>query len=214
MQIKKMDIKRVNSGLYQANAWIVSNAISRDAILIDCGEEGELLIQFLNRENLKPVVLLATHIHPDHIGAAELIRKHFQIPFMVHSAEKKILTSVKLSAPFLGFNNFRLSKVDWFIEADQVLHYADYRIQILHTPGHTPGSVCYLINHVLFSGDTLFQTSVGRVDLPGGSWEQLQQSLRQLMKLPAETAIYPGHGAISSIKAECKQNPFIKNLCT
>ncbi|HCK98572.1 MAG TPA: MBL fold metallo-hydrolase, partial [Candidatus Marinimicrobia bacterium] len=126
--------------------------------------------------------------------------------------ELDIFNSAKNIAQYLGIQNFQLPEVTMLLSDGQVLEVNSMHLQVLHTPGHTPGSVCYITDKHLFAGDTLFRGSVGRIDLPGGSLNQLNESLLRLSQLDPDIIVYPGHGETTSITEELKSNPFLKDL--
>ncbi len=207
-----MIVKSITTGSFYENVWIVGDEVSRDAIIIDPGDEVNLIINKIEEFELVPITILATHAHPDHIGAAAEIQKRYNIPFAIHTEEKSILDSFIPIAQMLGFGNIELPEISYYFVDGQILEESNFRVKVIHTPGHTPGSVCFLMGKYLFAGDTIFNGSVGRVDIPGGSWNELEKSLRKISELPEDTVLYPGHGQSTTLKEELSSNPYLKNL--
>jgi len=207
-----MIVESITTGSFYENVWIVGDEISRDAIVIDPGDEANLIISKIEELELVPIIILATHAHPDHIGAAAEIQRRYSIPFAIHSEEKSILDSFLPMAQLLGFGNIELPKISYYFADGQILEENDFKIKVIHTPGHTPGSVCFLMGEYLFAGDTIFSGSVGRVDIPGGSWNELEKSLKKISKLSEETILHPGHGQSTTLRKELDSNPYLKNL--
>jgi len=207
-----MIVKSITTESFCENVWIVGDEVSRDAIIIDPGDEVNLIINKIEEFELIPIIILATHAHPDHIGAAAEIQKRYNIPFAIHAEEKSILDSFLPIAQLLGFGNIELPKISYYFVDGQILEENNFKIKVIHTPGHTPGSVCFLIGKYLFAGDTIFSGYVGRVDIPGGSWNELEKSLKKISELPEDTVLYTGHGQSTTLKEELSNNPFLKNL--
>jgi len=207
-----MIIESIVTGSFMENAWILGNEESKHAIIFDPGDNVSNIIGKMNELDLTPVFILNTHTHPDHLGAAAELQKRFDLPFAIHEDELPTFNSAKNTAQFLGLLNFQLPEVTTFLSDGQVLEINNLHLQVLHTPGHSPGSICFMTGKHLFSGDTLFQGSVGRTDLPGGSMKQLSDSLKRLSQLPEDTRVYPGHGEITSIKQELETNPYLKEV--
>ena len=206
-----MIIESIVTGSFMENTWILGDEESKHAIIFDPGDNVSNIIGKMDELDLTPVFILNTHAHPDHLGAAAELQKRFDLPFAIHEDELPTFNSAKDTAQFLGLLNFQLPEITTFLSDGQVLEINNLHLQVLHTPGHTPGSICFLTGKHFFSGDTLFQGSVGRTDLPGGSMKQLGNSLKRLSQLPEDTRVYPGHGEITSIKNEIETNPYLKN---
>ena len=207
-----MIIESVETGSSAENTWILGDTKTNHAIIFDPGDNPSTIVRKLEELNLLPVFILNTHAHPDHLGAAAELQKRFDLPFAIHEKELDIFNSAKQMAQFIGLMNLQLPDITTFFHDGQVLEINSHHLQVLHTPGHTPGSVCFLNGKHLFSGDTLFKNSVGRTDFPGGSFKQLNESLVRLKQLPEDTKVYPGHGKATTIGAEINSNPFLKDL--
>ena len=215
-----MQIKTLVTGPFQTNTYLVWSGEQEKTILIDPGEEADRLIQEIEGQNLQLGLILATHAHLDHVGAAEELRRWSGVPFCLPSGEKEVLGWLPESCLLFGVAEYAQPQVDLWLGPDlsslrEVFaqdQLGDLDVVVHASPGHSPGGVCYQIGEHWFVGDTLFQGSVGRVDLPGGDWQTLQGSLRALLELPDDTPVYPGHGPQTTIGSERKSNPFLKEI--
>lgn len=203
--------QHVTTGFFE-NTWIVGNESTREAIIIDPGDDSNIIIHKIEKLKLTPRIILATHSHPDHIGAVNDLQNRYNIPFGIHEFDKSDLENISQMAQLLGIDRIKVPKVSITLAGGQIINICGFRVEIIHTPGHTPGSVCFSINGVLFVGDTIFKNSIGRTDLPGGSFKQLKDSLLKISKLPKETTLYPGHGEVTTIEKELNNNPFLKDI--
>jgi glyoxylase-like metal-dependent hydrolase (beta-lactamase superfamily II) len=196
-------------GLLQGNCYLVRCSASGDGVVIDPGDEAEAIARELRALNLHPEAILLTHGHIDHANAACDLRKTFRSRVVCHKLDAGMVRARDEEA-FLGITH-RPCIVDQEVSDGDVLKVGGKQFKVLHTPGHTPGSVCYVMDNVLFSGDTLFQGSIGRVDLPGGSEEDMRSSLTdRLRKLDDGMVVYPGHGPSTTIGEEKRFNPFLQ----
>ena len=208
-----MKIKCIINGLWKENCYIISK--NNGGVIIDPGGNEEQIHEYLIKNKIKVHSVINTHAHYDHIGAVSYLLDEYKCIFYVHSQDAKLLKSANLYRTlFGGKKNIKIPKVDLFLdEARNPLVFNELSIGILSTPGHTDGSVCFLIGDNLFTGDTLLKGKVGRVDLPGGNKEKLKSSLLMISGLPIELTIYPGHGEPSSLAEELSSNfPFIKSI--
>lgn len=203
-------------GFIQTNCYIVSNA-EKQCLIFDPGGEGEKLINELRRLKLKPLAILLTHAHFDHIGAVDEVRDAYSIPVYIHTAEKKWLLdpSKNGSAKYAEIPSISGKEADNILNKESELQIGNFKFQLLHTPGHSPGSLTFYFEEDGFAvvGDTLFQNSIGRTDLPGGNEAQLMNAIHtKLLTLPETTIIYPGHGPASTIEDEMERNPFLNGF--
>lgn len=203
-------------GFIQTNCYIVSNT-EKQCLIFDPGGEGEKLINELRRLKLKPLAILLTHAHFDHIGAVEEVRDAYSIPVYIHTAEKKWLLdpSKNGSAKYAEIPSISGKEADNILNKESELQIGNFKFQLLHTPGHSPGSLTFYFEEDGFAvvGDTLFQNSIGRTDLPGGNEAQLMNAIHtKLLSLPETTIIYPGHGPASTIEDEMERNPFLNGF--
>ena len=210
MDEKKMKIITKVLGSVSTNCYFIVNVATLDTIIIDPADSPATIESVILENGLKPQAILLTHGHFDHILAANYIKEKFNIPVIAGDKEKNIIenSSLNLSSSFGA--NVEL-KADEYVEDGKILDIAGFSIKVIHTPGHTEGSVCYYFSEedVLISGDTLFRESVGRSDFPTGSSSQIIRSVKEkLLILPEKTIVYPGHGDSTTIEYEKKYNPY------
>lgn len=200
-------IKQIPNGKLKENCYIVSND-SKNAIIIDPGCDEKSIVNFIKDNNLIAIAIINTHAHYDHIGAISRLKNEFSIPFFLHSKDDRLLKSANLYAKlFEGIGLIKIPDVDYYFDHIDIQdHLMDFSLTVLYTPGHTWGSVCFHIEDCLFTGDTLLNGKIGRVDLPGGDGPSLNKSLTIISKLPHQTKIYPGHGNPSTIGHELIHN--------
>lgn len=197
-------------GALGTNCHLFWDAVGREAAIIDPGDESGRILDAVNRLRLKPEVIINTHGHGDHIGANGAVRTATGARLLIHAEDCRLLAdaSANLSS---SFGPPLISPpADGLLTDGQQLNIGRLRMQVLSTPGHTPGSVCLFGEGLLFSGDTLFAGSVGRTDFPGGDPRRLEASLRRLRSLPAGTRVYPGHGPSTDLEREFASNPFFQ----
>jgi len=195
---------------------VISNK-EKQCLIIDPGEQGATLIKEIRRLQLKPLAILLTHAHFDHIGAVDVVREAFKISVYIHKAEKTWLadSSKNGSARFREFPLVECKPADVLIEKEGQLEIGPFSCFMFYTPGHSPGSITYWFEEDGFAvvGDTLFQGSVGRTDLPHGNNKELMQSIHnKLLTLPEHTVCYPGHGNPTTPQEEMNQNPFLNGF--
>ncbi|MBO8129123.1 MAG: MBL fold metallo-hydrolase [Peptococcaceae bacterium] len=197
-------------GALQANCYIIGCDKTKQAFIIDPGDEPEKILAAVRSLGVTVAGILLTHGHADHIGAASAVKKSLNCPVYIHPEDSAMLTDSKLNlSSFLGRDTV-LEAPDHTLTDGQGLHAGEMELTVAHTPGHTAGGVCFIANGVIFSGDTLFAGSIGRTDLPGGEMETLIASIKnKLLVLPDETRVYPGHGPLTTIGEEKRNNPFL-----
>ena len=197
-------------GMVGTNCYICMHAESKEAFIVDPADNAAAIIRMVSDMGAKPCAVLLTHGHFDHIGAADELRKMYEIPVYAHEAEEALLSSPTLNLSG-SWASAIILKADHLLKDGDKLQIAGFTVKVLHTPGHTEGSCCYVLENeeLLFSGDTLFHGSVGRTDFPTGSMGMLHNSIhRKLFVLPAETTVYPGHGEATYIAYEKRYNPY------
>lgn len=207
-----MKIKLLLLGDMPTNGYVVSNTGTGECFIVDPAFDAEKIIEYIDKEGLHPVAILLTHGHYDHITALGAVKEKYDIPVWCGRQEEALLKNPKINLSN-GFGHRAVTVVpDRLLDAGHV-NVAGFDVEVIETPGHTAGGVCYYIasEKVLFSGDTLFRGTIGRTDLPTGNYEELLDSLNhKLMVLEDETTVYPGHGFRSSIAMEKKQNPYVE----
>ncbi|MCS6783735.1 MAG: MBL fold metallo-hydrolase [Candidatus Caldarchaeum sp.] len=198
-------------GFLRSNSYVVYDEASREAVLIDAGDDAWLMLESIHDNRLKLQAIYATHCHFDHVLAVDDLKQAVRVPFYIHRDDLEVLAMGKeMTRRFLGIDVPDPPAPDGFVEEGQTIQIGSSTLKVIHTPGHSPGSVCYYGEGVLFSGDTLFQGSVGRTDAPGGNAEQLVKSIvEKLFKLPDDVKVYPGHGPETTIGWERRHNPFV-----
>jgi glyoxylase-like metal-dependent hydrolase (beta-lactamase superfamily II) len=203
-------------GPVQENCFIVRHKDAPSALIVDPGDEAEKLLSALEHLGIETVeAILITHTHFDHIGAVAPVAEATKAPVYCPELETKVLANIMDYVPWPGFGPFESYEADQTVTGGDTLELAGLGIEVIFTPGHSPGHVTYAIaeEEALFSGDVLFQGSVGRVDLPGGDWPTLLASIETLVSTyPAETTVYPGHMGITTLGRERATNPFLREL--
>ena len=202
-------------GPVQENCFLFHRDGSDRALIVDPGEEAPKLLGAIEGLGLTLDAILLTHTHFDHVGAVAPVARATGAEVWVPEIEKFVLADINSFVPFAGFGPFEDWEAEHTVAGGDRLELAGFEIDVMFTPGHSPGHVAYSIpdEGVVFSGDVLFKGSVGRTDLPGGDWPTLAESLRTLVEaLPAETTVYPGHMGATTIGAERAGNPFLAEL--
>jgi hydroxyacylglutathione hydrolase len=212
-----MDVRMLTVGMVQENCFILRRDGSDRALIVDPGEEAPRILAAVEELGLTVEAILVTHCHFDHIGAVAPVAKATGAPVYVSEVEGPVLADIMSYVPFPGFGPYESYEAEHTLKGGERLELAGFEIDVLFTPGHSPGHLTYSIRDegAIFSGDVLFQGSVGRVDLPGGDWETLLGSIGTLVdSLPEDTTVHPGHMGITSLGAERRTNPFLAELVT
>lgn len=198
-------------GPLQCNCYIVGDPESKEAIVIDPGDDADRLAESLAEKQLTVTAIVATHAHFDHIVAAERLRVLTGAPFYLHAEDKPLLEWMQESGRlFLGMELPPPPEVDTEAREGDRLRAGSMGLEVVHTPGHSPGSISLVAEDALFSGDTLFAGSIGRTDLPGGDTQALLDAVKdKLFRLGADLVVYPGHGPATTLAAEQETNPFV-----
>jgi hydroxyacylglutathione hydrolase len=211
-----IDPRMFTVGPVQENCFIVRQKGSDRAVIVDPGDEADRLIAATEALNISSVdAILLTHTHFDHIGAVAPVARATNAPVYCPEIETPVLANIMAFVPWPGFGPFESYDADRTLKGGETLELAGMTIDVLFTPGHSPGHVTYSIRdeNALFSGDVLFQGSVGRVDLPGGDWATLLSSIELLMNsFGPETTVHPGHGPLTTLGRERASNPFLREL--
>jgi hydroxyacylglutathione hydrolase len=202
-------------GAYETNCYILRESeTAKDCLIIDVGLEPDSLIDFSRRNKLKPAAIVLTHGHIDHIAGVAALRSEFPaIKVYIHKLDADMLTEARSNLSAMMGAAFSTEPADLFVEEKSVIEDAGIKLEVLHTPGHTPGGICLYSKDegIVFADDALFAGSVGRTDFPAGSMSQLVKSIRKkLFTLPDDTIVYPGHGPVTTIAREKTHNPFLQ----
>ncbi len=211
-----MRIEKFNYNSYDdllANTYVVSDD-DNFCVVIDPSSNGEDIIRFVSKNKLKPKAVLLTHGHFDHIRGVDVLVNEYNIPVYIHKDDSELLTNTYLNCSFFGGDEILINSSATLVDDKCKLDLLKgEQIEVIHTPFHTAGSVCYYFinNKWLFSGDTLFKSSIGRDDLPRSNPRQKDDSLRKLMKFPKDVKVYPGHGSNTDIGSEIKTIEMITN---
>jgi hydroxyacylglutathione hydrolase len=210
-----MDVRMFTVGPVMENCFILRRDGSDKALIVDPGEEAPKLLNAIDELGLELEGILLTHTHFDHVGAVAPVAKATGAEVWVPEIEKPVLADIMSFVPWPGFGPYESYDAEHTVAGGERLELAGFEIDVIFTPGHSPGHVTYSIadEQVVFSGDVLFQGSVGRTDLPGGDWPTLLDSIRGLVdSLPGETTVYPGHMGVTTLGAERASNPFLAEL--
>lgn len=209
----KMIIQMFVVGKLLTNCYIAACPDTREAIIIDPGfenpNEAAEIFNFVEEKSLKLKFTVNTHGHPDHICGNGIVKEQFNTPILIHERDAFMLGALgKVVAKLFGFKNSS-PPADILLKDGDTVKFGNLTLKVMHTPGHSPGSMCLLGEGEVFTGDTLFAGSIGRTDLPQGSEKDMKNSLEKLKSLPDHFKVYPGHGPPTTIGEEKKSNPFL-----
>jgi hydroxyacylglutathione hydrolase len=210
-----VDARTFTVGPVAENSYIFRRDGSDKALIVDPGEEAPRLLGAIDELGVELEAILITHCHFDHIGAVAPVARETGAPVYCPKLEVPVLADIMAFVPWPGFGPYESYEAEETVAGGEKLELAGFEVDVVFTPGHSPGHVTYAIPEegALFSGDVLFQGSVGRVDLPGGDWATLAQSIGTLLETyPDETTVYPGHMGITTLGAERARNPFLAEL--
>ncbi|HVN83116.1 MAG TPA: MBL fold metallo-hydrolase [Terriglobia bacterium] len=211
-----MIFETIAVGLLQCNCYVLGCEKTREGIVIDPGDDSNLILPLIERHRLRIRYILSTHAHIDHVGDLEPIRARTGAQAILHERDLPLYQNLPIQAAWLGVAAPRMAQIDTFVHDRDLLRFGDHSGEVLYTPGHSPGSLCFYLPGIVdqvFAGDTLFQRSIGRTDLWGGSYEAILRSIRdKLLVLDDRTVVYPGHGPATTVGDERRHNPFLNEL--
>ncbi|MBQ8464185.1 MAG: MBL fold metallo-hydrolase [Prevotella sp.] len=214
-----INIKTFTVNPLQENCYVVSDE-TQECVIIDCGAyydaERSAIVNYLKDNALKPVRLLCTHGHFDHAFGNDVIYAEYGLKPEIHAADAHFIADLSRQCDEMAFGigySRQSPPVGTLLKDGDTITFGTHRLQVIHTPGHSQGGLCFYCaeEKVVFTGDTLFRMSVGRTDLPGGSWQELEQSLAtRIAALPRDTVAYPGHGPVTLMAEEVRMNPYLR----
>lgn len=207
-----MKIETVTVGQLDTNCYVVFDEESREALVIDPGDEPDKILAYIDTNNLRPTHIIFTHAHYDHVCAVKELKENYQAKITMHEAEAQTYEETKKRCMSWGYDADDFPPPDLAVKEGSEVRVGKVCFRVIHTPGHTPGGICLYGENLLFAGDTLFRGSVGRTDLPGGSIEHLRQSLKKLARLDPSTRVLCGHEEETTIGLEIRSNPFMHSL--
>ncbi|HKV06043.1 MAG TPA: MBL fold metallo-hydrolase [Candidatus Acidoferrales bacterium] len=220
-------------GLLQCNCSILGDRATGEAIVVDPGDEVDRILEVIGRSKLKVRAIVSTHTHIDHVGGLAALQRATGAPVLIHEDDLALYGNLDMQARWLGIRTPEMIRIHDFVKEGDAVRWGGFAARVLHTPGHTPGSISLVVdrstasseapprpapalktspkNLRLIAGDTLFRGSIGRTDLPGGSFADIMSSIREkLLALPDDVPVFPGHGDITTIGAERATNPFLR----
>ena len=211
MTSSKLQIEPEIVGPLLSNCYIIWDDHTKEGVIIDPGGDADIILKKIQELGIKITYILATHGHFDHIGAVAPLKRELNAQFLAHEDDLFFIEDGEKTARGWGVHIEQPPNPDQFINDGDKIQIRDFEIKVLHTPGHSPGGVCYLTNNKLFGGDTLFQGSIGRTDFRQGSFEELEKSIKtRLYTLPDNTIVYTVHGPITTIGDEKKYNAYVR----
>ncbi|MCG3216308.1 MAG: MBL fold metallo-hydrolase [Candidatus Heimdallarchaeota archaeon] len=198
------------TGPLKTNCYLLYDPKTKEAALFDVGDTIKKLLSIIKEKNLKVKYLFCTHLHFDHVMGIKDIRKELPNALLAfNEKEIEVLKNMGKFARIFGFKPSSLGELEVSVKDDEIFNIGNIQLKTILTPGHTPGSISFYFNDSLISGDVLFHRGVGRTDFYGGSFPELEKSVKKLFQLPEKTKVYPGHGEFTDIGSEKNENPFI-----
>ena len=207
-----MIVNKITVGPLEENCFLISDKETKDAIIIDPGDEPDRIFDLIKKHGFKINVIVCTHAHFDHVSAIGDIKKETDAKVLIHQEDAELYEKVKDQAAFWGYDVNDMPKPDAFLNEGDEVRVGNLKFKVMHTPGHSPGGICLYGEGTIFTGDTLFHGSVGRTDLHGSDILKLKKSFNRLIDLPEDTKVFSGHGAETTIGQEKRDNFFNKEL--
>lgn len=198
---------------FTANCYLVTDEDTKEAFLIDPGAYGKRQSEYIKSQGVNLRYILLTHGHYDHILGVKQFKEDFSdAKVVIHTEDEACLASPIKSLAITHGLNFPKTQADILVSDGDTLPFADTEIEVIHTPGHTKGSICYKLSDMLFTGDTLFKGTVGRTDFPGGSYKEIIQSVGKLKDMDGDLKVYPGHEGTTTLENERRNNPYMRGI--
>jgi hydroxyacylglutathione hydrolase len=207
-----MMLIRLVVGPLQVNCFILADEKTKEAVIIDPGDDAQHILEVVKDKGLLVKYLVSTHAHFDHVGANQALKEATGAELLLHEADAPILAHAPRQSAAFGMKPVSSPSADRYVKQGDVITAGEVSLTVLHTPGHSPGGISLLEQGIVFTGDALFAGSIGRSDLPGGNLKTLLKSIKtNLMTLPDDTKVFPGHGPASTIGDERRENPFLNS---
>lgn len=191
-----LKVERYISEAISENCYLLINQNSKKCVVVDPGQDIEKFADYIKKYEIRYILL--THGHFDHIAGVNSLKEYTDAPVLIHKDDNDMISDPATNLSHL-MGSDTIIKADTFVSDGEIIDFGDNGIKVIHTPGHTPGSVCYKCGDFLFSGDTVFKDSIGRTDLPCGDYYRLRESVERLMELSDNISVYPGHGEMTTI---------------
>jgi len=207
-----MILMRLIVGPLQVNCYILSDEKTKEAVVIDPGDDAEDILRLIREKGLAVKYIVNTHAHFDHVGANRQLKEATGAELLLHEKDAVVLTSSPKQAALFNMKTTASPAADKYLQHGDAINAGEVSLKVLHTPGHTPGGISLAEQGMVFTGDSLFAGSIGRTDFPGGDMMTLLGAIRQnLLSLPDETRVFPGHGPDTTIGDERRDNPFLNS---
>ncbi|CAH2212631.1 MBL fold metallo-hydrolase [Tepidibacter aestuarii] len=205
-----MFLEKVVAGVYGVNCYILGDVETKKCAVIDPGGACDEILDIIKNNQLNLDYIILTHGHADHIGAVKELKEKTGANILAHREEEIVLTNSQNNLTYMMGGSIEI-EANKYLTDGQTIELGNLKLQIIHTPGHTPGGMCIKVNDLLFTGDTLFRSSIGRTDLFGGDYDKIIESVNRLSELDENLKVLPGHGPASTIEIEKLNNPYIKS---
>ena len=211
MTSSRPEVESLIVGPLFSNCYVVWDKEVKQGVVIDPGDDADMILKTINELGVEIKYILATHGHFDHVGAVAPLKRKLKVEFLAHEEDSFFIEDGENAARRWNVDIEQPPKPDRFIKDGDKIRFGEFELEVLHTPGHSPGGVSFLYDHMLFGGDTLFQGSIGRTDFRKGSFEELSKSIKtRLYTLPDNTIVYTGHGPVTTIGDEKRYNAFVR----